>query len=150
MALLRNMSFSGSDQSAALTLYVDGVPVTTYSYIGGQVTLSARPNDADLDLTTLTDNTAQIVEWLNGITKWLSVPAYSQGNFIYRTENEPERITAKYVTGGGEAIDARYNKSTHLIKFKARPQITMGLGSFRMFTNTLLCHLRGINNAAPV
>lgn len=72
---------------ASLTLFVEGVEVTSYVYDNGMITLSERVSDVNVPLNELVVNVDDIREFSRLIEKKLN-PLKDKDEFWYRLEYE--------------------------------------------------------------
>lgn len=128
--------------TAELDLYVEGVLETTYSYVGGNCTLSVRANEATLSLPELEKNINRIEEWKNGILGKLSPPTQIWPEFILELEFESNEIKLKMKYEGYKFVDAIYTMATGNVVFQPRTEVVMSLRAFRYYAYYLALALR--------
>ena len=138
MHLKSNYGINTQAGTAFVELYIASVLVTTYScdLETGIFTLSARPNDDELDLDTLLDNIAVIVEWMALVRPHI---ATSQTSFLYGIEQSRKatKFECKLTIEATVVLDVEYTYSTGVYLFKARPELTLTLNRTQMFIDHL-------------
>lgn len=123
--------------TATLHLYVDAVLVTSYSYAGGNVTLSERPSETVVSVPQLVKSIQDIITWSGLIKARLAPPAEARPETKYQVVTKEKRIVLTCELAGVPAIDAIYRDNTQQITFQPRPELTSPYSCYRRFVYAL-------------
>jgi hypothetical protein len=143
MSNLTTKTTYGTDAfNASIVFSVDGVAQTTYTFVNGLVTMSARTNNHFNTIASFNEGVAELLRWSSKIqqlykptgsntTEYETELSYKDKilhHTHYLNQNEVGKIDKKK----NILMKASYKTDTKIITFFSRPEIILTFVDFRM------------------
>lgn len=126
MASNLRMIADGVANTGLLDIPVGGVVETVYEFkVNGKFGLSERPDPATLDRAALTSNINLIVQWTTTIYSCCDGYDTSWAKSKYTIDDTTTNIEFTLKLGNDPAVSATFDKTTALVTFAARGEMTL-------------------------
>lgn len=139
-----NYNFDLAYNRSSLSLLVDGTFVTSYVFLEGRVTLSARPTMTAIGLENLRSNVADIVVWQGFLLEHLIIPATIEPPYALRIESTSDTVFFLLEIDRDEVIRAAYLRTTDVAEFAPRSERILSWRGFVRFVETLTLFIEEI------
>jgi len=117
-----------------ISLFLNGSHLVTFEYSDGEITMSERTNIDTMDSETFKSLFNILNTWVRSIEERSRFPR-SEYSLEYKKKNG--KYEAKLKMGLITVMDAEYVKSTGIVTFQPRVEITLKMSDFLLFFGVL-------------